>query len=126
MDQEKKKYRTGLVCALSCSVLWGVLPVYWQALRPIESSVIIFYRIFLVGVVCFFAALKLFGMEAIKKPLRVKGAKLKYFIAGDHSQLEPVYLGRKRGPRDPGLHRILHRTADGLRIRHPFFQGKAD
>lgn len=82
MDQEKKKYRTGLVCALSCSVLWGVLPVYWQALRPIESSVIIFYRIFLVGVVCFVAALKLFGMEAIKKPLRVKGAKLKYFIAG--------------------------------------------
>lgn len=82
MDQEKKKYRTGLACSLSCSVLWGVLPVYWQALRPIESSVIIFYRIFLVGVVCFFAALKLFGMEEIKKPLRVKGAKLKYFTAG--------------------------------------------
>ncbi|MCQ4635985.1 EamA family transporter RarD [Anaerovorax odorimutans] len=82
MDQEKKKYRTGLFCSLSCSVLWGVLPIYWQALRPIESSVIIFYRIFLVGVVCFFAALKIFGMEEIKKPLRVPGAKLKYFIAG--------------------------------------------
>lgn len=84
MDQEaeKKKYRTGLFCSLSCSVLWGVLPIYWQALRPIESSVIIFYRIFLVGVVCFFAALKLYGWEGIKAPLREKGAKLKYFTAG--------------------------------------------
>lgn len=84
MDQEaeKKKYRTGLICSLSCSVLWGVLPIYWQALRPIESSVIIFYRIFLVGVVCFFASLKLYGWEGIKAPLREKGAKLKYFTAG--------------------------------------------
>lgn len=79
---EKQQYRTGLLCSLSCSVLWGILPVYWQALRPIESSVIIFYRIFLVGVVCFFAALKLYGMEGIKAPLREKGVKLKYFIAG--------------------------------------------
>ncbi len=84
MDQEaeKRKYRTGLICSLSCSVLWGVLPIYWQALRPIESSVIIFYRIFLVGVVCFFAALKLYGWEGIKAPLREKGAKLRYFTAG--------------------------------------------
>lgn len=81
-EAEKKKYRTGLVCSLSCSVLWGVLPIYWQALRPIESSVIIFYRIFLVGVVCFFTALKLYGWEGVKAPLREKGAKLKYFAAG--------------------------------------------
>ena len=81
-DLEKKKYKIGLICSLSCSVLWGVLPIYWQALRPIESSVIIFYRIFLVGVVCFFAALKACGMEGIKAPLRKKGVKLKFFLAG--------------------------------------------
>jgi chloramphenicol-sensitive protein RarD len=68
--------------ALSCSVLWGVLPIYWQALRPIESSVIIFYRIFLVGLVCFLVSLKLYGMEEIKKHLKPKGAKMKYFLAG--------------------------------------------
>lgn len=79
---DRKQYRTGIICSLSCSVLWGVLPVYWQALRPIDSWVIIFYRIFLVGVVCFAAALKLYGMEGIKAPLREKGVKLKYFIAG--------------------------------------------
>lgn len=81
-DQNRKNYKIGLFSSLSCSVLWGVLPIYWQALRPISSSVIIFYRIFLVGVVCFFVALKMFGMEGIKAPLREKGTKLKFFIAG--------------------------------------------
>lgn len=81
-ELEQKRYKIGLVCSLSCSVIWGVLPVYWQALRPIESSVIIFYRIFLVGVVCFFAALKLYGWEGVKAPLREKGATFKYFVAG--------------------------------------------
>ncbi len=75
-------YRKGLFYALSCSVLWGVLPIYWQALRPIESSVIIFYRIFLVGLVCFLLSLKLYGMEEIRKNLKPKGVKLKYFLAG--------------------------------------------
>lgn len=81
-ELERKQYRTGLLCSLSCSVLWGILPIYWQALRPIESSVIIFYRILLVGVVCFFAALRLYGLEGIRAPLREKGVMLKYFIAG--------------------------------------------
>ncbi len=75
-------YRKGLTYALFCSVLWGVLPIYWQALRPIESSVIIFYRIFLVGLVCLIASLKLYGVEEIKKHLRPKGAKFKFFLAG--------------------------------------------
>lgn len=78
----KSLYHKGLTYALSCSVLWGVLPIYWQSLRPIESSVIIFYRIFLVGLVCFLVSLKLYGMEEIKRHLRPKGAKGKYFLAG--------------------------------------------
>ncbi|NLD20374.1 MAG: EamA family transporter RarD [Clostridiales bacterium] len=80
--QKMSSYKKGLIYALSCSILWGVLPIYWQALRPIESSVIIFYRIFLVGVVCFIASIKLYGMKEMKKHLRPKGAKLKFFLAG--------------------------------------------
>ena len=75
-------YKAGMIALLSCTVLWGFLPLYWQALRPIESKVIIFYRIVLVGVCCFFVALKLFGFEGIKAPLRVKGVKMRYFLAG--------------------------------------------
>jgi len=79
MNQE---YKIGMIAALTCSILWGVLPIYWQALRPIESSVIIFYRIVLVGVVCFVASLLIYGWERIKAPLTIKGAKGKYFLAG--------------------------------------------
>lgn len=75
-------YKKGLIYALACSILWGILPIYWQALRPIESSVIIFYRIFLVGLVCLIVSFKLYGPEEIKKHLAPKGAKLKFFLAG--------------------------------------------
>ncbi|MDO4545041.1 MAG: EamA family transporter RarD [Bacillota bacterium] len=75
-------YRKGIIYALSCSVLWGILPIYWQALRPIESSVIIFYRIFLVGLVCFIMSWKMYGMKEIKKHLKPKGARMKFFLAG--------------------------------------------
>lgn len=78
----KTQYNKGLTCALACSVLWGVLPIYWQSLRPIESSVIIYYRIFLVGLVCIIVSLKLYGIGEIRRHLKPKGAKLKFFIAG--------------------------------------------
>jgi chloramphenicol-sensitive protein RarD len=71
-----------MIAALTCSILWGFLPIYWQALRPIESSVIIFYRIALVGVVCFVASIPIYGWKRIKAPLAVKGATGKYFLAG--------------------------------------------
>lgn len=75
-------YKKGIFYALACSILWGILPIYWQALRPIESSVIIFYRIFLVGLVCLIGSLILYGKDEIRKHLNVKGARLKYFMAG--------------------------------------------
>ena len=54
---DNRGYKTGIISMLGCDVLWGVLPLYWQALRPIDSWVIIFYRIFLVGVVAGIASL---------------------------------------------------------------------
>lgn len=78
----KAEYRAGIKAALACAILWGVLPIYWQALRPIDSSVIIFYRIFLVALVCFIVSLKSYGWEKIIAPLKVKGVGIRYFIAG--------------------------------------------
>ncbi|MCF0144318.1 MAG: hypothetical protein HUJ79_04320 [Firmicutes bacterium] len=63
MNDNSKTYRQGLISVTACMVLWGVLPVYWQALRPIDSWVIIFYRIFLVGLVSGIASLKLYGFN---------------------------------------------------------------
>ncbi len=49
----KNNYKTGLIHALSCAVIWGFLPIYWNMLNPIDSSVIIFYRIFSMALTCF-------------------------------------------------------------------------
>lgn len=84
MEQKPQtiEYKKAMIYAVSCKVMWGLLPLYWQMLRPINSWVIILYRIVLVGVCCFAAAMKLYGWEGIKSPLRDKKAVLKYFLAG--------------------------------------------
>lgn len=79
---QKNEYRVGLLCALSCAILWGFLPVYWHALRPIDSFVIIFYRILMVGLTTFFGAWKLHGLEKLKAPLKQKKMLFTFIIAG--------------------------------------------
>ena len=77
-----KSYKIGIISMLSCDVLWGVLPVYWQALRPIDSWVIIFYRIFLVGFVSGIATLAIYGLPAIKEQFRIRSNLWKFPLAG--------------------------------------------
>lgn len=77
-----KTYREGLASAIMCSVWWGIMPIYWQWLRPIESSVIIFYRILLVAVVCLIAALFKYSINEILEPLKDKKLLLTYVAAG--------------------------------------------
>ncbi len=79
---DKKEYTKGMRAAIFCSVLWGVLPLYWQALRPIGSDVIIFYRIFLVGLVCFAASAKIYGIKEVLRPWRDKRLVLRNIAAG--------------------------------------------
>ena len=76
------EYKKAMTYAVSCKVMWGLLPLYWQMLRPIDSWVIILYRIVLVGICCLVGAVKLYGWEGVKSPLRDKKAILKYFLAG--------------------------------------------
>ena len=77
-----KNYREGLTSAIVCSIGWGIMPIDWQWLRPIESSVIIFYRILLVAVVCLIAALFKYSIKEIIEPLKDRKLILKYVIAG--------------------------------------------
>lgn len=79
---QKTEYGRAMTYAVSCKVMWGLLPFYWQMLRPIDSWVIILYRIVLVGLCCFAAALKMYGWKGIKSPLTDKMTALKYFLAG--------------------------------------------
>lgn len=78
----KKDYRQGLISVLGSSVWWGIMPIYWQWLKPIDSIVIIFYRIVLVALVCLIAALIAHKKEEILAPLRNKKLLAKLIIAG--------------------------------------------
>ena len=81
---ENKNYKNGLIYALSCAVIWGFLPIYWNALNPISSLVVIFYRIALMTLTCF--AVEFYqkrNIKAIFAPLFADKKKiLTYIIAG--------------------------------------------
>ena len=78
----KKDYRQGLISVLGSSIWWGIMPIYWQWLKPIDSIVIIFYRIVLVALVCLIAALIVHKKEEILAPLKDKKLMAKLIIAG--------------------------------------------
>ena len=80
--EHDRSYKIGILSMLSCDVLWGVLPIYWQALRPIDSWVIIFYRIFLVGFVAGIASVAIYGIKPIKAQLSVRKNLWRFPLAG--------------------------------------------
>lgn len=78
----RKSYKQGIASSLMCNLWWGIMPIYWQMLRPISSSVIIFYRIVLVAVVCLIAALIVYDKKTIFEPLKDKKIVIRYILAG--------------------------------------------
>lgn len=78
----EKDRRTGLIYVLLCQLMWGFLPVYWQALAPIPSWIIILYRIVTMFVYSYAAARMRYSKEEIWGPLREKGAFRKYLLSG--------------------------------------------
>lgn len=82
IKEGKSEYKKGLFGAISCSVIWGVLPVYWQSLRPIDSWVIIIYRVFLVCVMSLLFARRSYSWKRIFSPLKDRRTRVVYFLAG--------------------------------------------
>lgn len=77
------EYRSGLFASIGCMALWGVLPVYWKALVPISSAVIIIYRILLVHVVALLLARTRYTFAEIFAPIRGnRKLALKFLGAG--------------------------------------------
>lgn len=71
-SNSQKRYFEGLIAALSCSTLWGILPIYWQSLRPIPSEVIILYRVFLMALMCLGGSLYIYGYKKIMEPIKTR------------------------------------------------------
>ncbi len=83
LDKKTKKDRElGLIFAILCALIWGVLPIYWKSLAPIPSVLIMFYRMVLACALVFVINLRVYKWRGILEPLRKKGAILIFFIAG--------------------------------------------
>ena len=65
--KKTSEYTKGLLTCLGCQVLWGFLVLYWDALNPIPSSTVIFYRVFLVGLISTAFALGMYGWKEYRK-----------------------------------------------------------
>ena len=79
---ERKRYKQGLISAILCGFWWGICPIYWAWLKPIESSTIIFYRIVLVAVVSAAGAFIVYGRETVLEPLKDRKKVLRMIGAG--------------------------------------------
>lgn len=74
--------RQGILAGVLSNVIWGFLPLYWHALRPVDSFVIIFYRIFLCAVCSFALARAKYSKEELFAPLKDRRLLLKFLCAG--------------------------------------------
>ncbi len=75
-------YKKGLMAALGCATLWGLLPLYWKTLASIDSTVIIFYRILMVALVCALISLRQRGARALMQPLKDLKGVLSMVLCG--------------------------------------------
>lgn len=82
MDNQKRERQIGMICAITCAILWGILPIYWKSLESINSFVIMFYRLVLAFVVVGVICLIKYKPKGIIEPLKKKGAVPVFFFAG--------------------------------------------
>lgn len=81
-NDKNKEYKIGILSILFCQVWWGLCPVYWQALEPIESWKIILYRVFTMFVFSYALARTKYSNSEIFTPLKDKSVRRLYFFAG--------------------------------------------
>ena len=74
--------REGILAGVLSNIIWGVLPIYWHALRPIDSGVIIFYRIFLCTVSSYLVARAKYSREELFAPMKDRKLLAKFVCAG--------------------------------------------
>lgn len=84
LNQKNKnsEYTKGLLTCLGCQTLWGFLVLFWDALNPIPSSTVIFYRVFLVGLISTAFAIGMYGWKEYKKIFKNKKAFCELTLTG--------------------------------------------
>ena len=76
------EYKKGILATIGSQLIWGALPIYWHMLRPVNSWVIIVYRMVTVFIFSLIIARKLYSWEEILAPLKDRKMVISYIIAG--------------------------------------------
>lgn len=76
------EYKKGILATIGSQLIWGALPIYWHMLRPVNSWVIIVYRMVTVFIFSLIIARKLYSWEEILAPLKDRKMVISYTIAG--------------------------------------------
>lgn len=82
LGSSSNDYRSGVLTAIFCQLIWGVLPVYWQALMPIPAWIIVMYRMFTMFIYCYIVARIMYSRQDILALAKEKGLILKHIFAG--------------------------------------------
>ncbi|MBR2674213.1 MAG: EamA family transporter RarD [Mogibacterium sp.] len=82
MSTRDSEYRQGVIYVLFCQIMWGFLPIYWQSLVPIESWMIILYRIFTIFICAYVFARFKYSRAEILAPLKDRKTVLISLAAG--------------------------------------------
>ncbi len=82
MNESRKDYKLGVLLAIGCQIAWGFLPIYWQSLKPIDSAIIVLYRIVTMFVFSLIGARMKYSFKEIFGPLKDKKLLFRTFIAG--------------------------------------------
>ncbi len=77
-----KEHNIGMIAALSCAIIWGLLPIYWKSLKPIDSMAIICYRMVLVAITTFVVNIFYAGHKKMLEPLKNKRLVATLFLSG--------------------------------------------
>lgn len=77
-----KDYEKGVAFAALSYIMWGILPIYWKALDPINPLLIMFYRLVMAFLFVLIVALFLYKPKEIMAPIKEKGAIASFIISG--------------------------------------------
>lgn len=76
------EYKKGILATIGSQLIWGALPIYWHMLRPVNSWVIIVYRMVTAFIFSLIIARKLYSWEEIMAPLKYRKMVISFIIAG--------------------------------------------
>ena len=82
LNNKDSEYRKGVLCVLGCQTFWGIMPIYWYVLTPIDSKIIILYRVLTMFIFTLAFTWYKYGLKAILEPLKDRSVVWRHIFSG--------------------------------------------